>query len=463
MTRRAAVYVRISRDKVGAGLGVERQEADCRELADRLGWQVVAVHVDNDLSAYSGKPRPGYRALLADLEAGRVDGVLTWHADRLHRSPKELEHYIGVCQPRDVPTATVKAGALDLATPTGRAVARTVGAWARFEVEHMAERQQRARLQAATDGRWSGGRRPYGYGADGATVMPAEASEVRTACAEVLAGRSLRAIAADLNARGSRTSTGKRWRSDSLREVLLRPRNAGLMVHRGQVVGEAGWPALVDPDVWKAVVAVLTDPMRRTNPGRGPRWLLSGIATCSVCGAPVRSSAAAGRAVYTCSSGKHVIRTAAEVDAYITAIILERLSRRDARELLAPDKKVDTAELHLRDAALRERLDGLAAAYADGAIDGRQLREGTERIRAQRAEVEAQLAASARGSVLAGVVDAVNPVKVWNGLDLDRRRAIVQVLLAVVIHPARRGRRPGWQPGESYFDLRTVQVIPKRG
>jgi DNA invertase Pin-like site-specific DNA recombinase len=463
MSRRAAVYVRISRDKVGAGLGVERQEADCRKLAADLGWEVVGVYPDNDLSAYSGKPRPRYRELLAAIRAGQVDAVLVWHTDRLHRSPAELEEYIAVCQPRDVPTVTVKAGALDLATPTGRAVARTVGAWARFEVEHMAERQQRARLQAATDGRWSGGRRPFGYGPDGTTVIPVEAAEVRTACAEVLAGRSLRAIAADMNARGSTTSTGKPWRSDSLRDVLLRPRNAGRMVHRGQVVGEAGWPALVDLDTWMAVVGVLTDPSRRTNPGRGPRWLLSGIATCSVCGAPVRSTSASGRPTYTCSSGKHVVRSAGEVDAYVAAVILERLGRPDARELLAPNRAVDTAELHLRDTALRERLDGLAAAYADGAIDGRQLREGTERIRAQRAEVEAQLAANARGSVLAGVVDAPDPAAVWRGLDLDRRRAVVQVLVEVVIHPARRGRRPGWQPGESYFDPRTVQVTPKRG
>jgi site-specific DNA recombinase len=207
---------------------------------------------------------------------------------------------------------------------------------------------------------------------------------------------------------------------------------------------------------------VLTDPMRRTNTGSGPRWLLSAIATCGVCGAPVKSHGAGGRATYTCRSSKHVVRSAGEVDAYVTRIILERLSRPDARELLVPDKAVDTSELHLRDAALRERLDGLAAAYADGAIDGRQLREGTERIRAQRAEVEAELAASARGSVLAGVVDAPDPAAVWEGLDLDRRRAVLQVLVDVVIRPARRGRRPGWQPGESYFDPRSVEVTPRR-
>jgi len=68
MSRRAVLYTRISKDREGAGLGVERQRADCLELAERLGWQIVGHHSDNDLSAYTGKPRPGYKALLEDID-----------------------------------------------------------------------------------------------------------------------------------------------------------------------------------------------------------------------------------------------------------------------------------------------------------------------------------------------------------------------------------------------------------
>src|SRR6478736_1834742 len=44
---RATIYARISRDREGAGLGVQSQEFDCRELADRLGWTIVSTHTDN--------------------------------------------------------------------------------------------------------------------------------------------------------------------------------------------------------------------------------------------------------------------------------------------------------------------------------------------------------------------------------------------------------------------------------
>ena len=71
-----------------------RQEADCRKLAEDRGLTVTQVYVDNDLSAYSGEPRPGYKALLGSARDGLLDVLLAWHPDRLHRSPVELEEFI---------------------------------------------------------------------------------------------------------------------------------------------------------------------------------------------------------------------------------------------------------------------------------------------------------------------------------------------------------------------------------
>src|SRR3546814_9581184 len=61
MSTTAVIYARISRDREGAGLGVDRQLQDCRELADRLGLTVGNTFRDDDTSAYSGKPRKGDR------------------------------------------------------------------------------------------------------------------------------------------------------------------------------------------------------------------------------------------------------------------------------------------------------------------------------------------------------------------------------------------------------------------
>src|SRR5699024_9459204 len=136
---KAAIYVRISQDRTGAGLGVDRQVEDCTALAESRHLDIVDVYTDNDVSAYSGKPRPAYTRLLDDLRAGRVDVVLAWHEDRLHRAPRELEDYIDACS-RGVPTYFAKSGDLDLTTASGRMTARIRGAVARQESEHKAER-----------------------------------------------------------------------------------------------------------------------------------------------------------------------------------------------------------------------------------------------------------------------------------------------------------------------------------
>ncbi len=94
------MYARISEDREGAGLGVERQLGDQCALFSQLGLRLAGVYTDNDLSAFTGRPRPDYLAMLADLDAGRARVVTAWHTDRLHRTPRELESYIDLAERR---------------------------------------------------------------------------------------------------------------------------------------------------------------------------------------------------------------------------------------------------------------------------------------------------------------------------------------------------------------------------
>jgi len=75
-----AVYCRISKDPARMEVGVERQRADCVELANRLwGEAEVRVFVDNDLSAADPTvERPQWRAMLDALRCGEVDEVVAY-------------------------------------------------------------------------------------------------------------------------------------------------------------------------------------------------------------------------------------------------------------------------------------------------------------------------------------------------------------------------------------------------
>lgn len=132
---RTAIYASISNDRERAGLGVEGQENDCRELAEHLRREVVEAFVDNDISAHSGKTRPAYRAMLEAARTSHIQEVIASHTDRLHGRTLELEEFVRVAETHHLHVQTVTAGETDLATPTGRMVARMLGAAAQHEVE----------------------------------------------------------------------------------------------------------------------------------------------------------------------------------------------------------------------------------------------------------------------------------------------------------------------------------------
>lgn len=483
--KRAAIYCRISADKTGAGLGVERQEQDCRELADRLGWTIEVVRTDNDISAFGGKKRPGYLALLEDIKAGRIDGVLVWHTDRLHRSPVELEAYIRACEPGHgrpaVETQTVKAGLLDLATPTGRMVARTLGNIAHFEVEHMIERMKAAKKQMRADGRKQGGPRPYGYRRDGngsMIVVEEEAAEIRAAATRVLAGEALTAIARDMNERGVRTPTeghrngGKKWHTTSLRVVLSRASNAGLIEHDGQIIGPALWEPILDEGTWRGLKAIFADPSRLCSPpGPIPRRLLTGMLRCGVCketGFGTRRTHVVidnGRQwAYYCRRNC-VSRRMDLLDEWVEWLVFERLSRPGAAAAFKPD--VDHVELEGRRKGLRARLDELGTAFGNGDIDAQQMAAASRPLLAALKEADDAMAASFRGSVLdeAPLQNREQIEAWWARLPMARRRAIVQFLMEIVVYPTKGRPKPaGYRVGMPHpldDDPKVLKVVWK--
>lgn len=455
---RAAIYCRISRDRVGAGLGVDRQERECRELAKRLGLEVVLVLADNDLSAYSGKRRPSYEQLLDAITAGTVDVVIAWHPDRLHRSPKELERYIDVCEPRSVPTHSVKAGELDLATASGRMTARIVGAVARHESEHKSERIKSQRDELAASGGFNGGIRRFGYEPDGVTVRMVEAELIAGATRKIVAGASVGSVARWWNGTGITTSRGNAWTPVLARQVLLRPRNAGLREHRGKVAGKAAWPAVVSEDQWRAVVAVLTDPARRWQGSLSLKWQGSDIYVCGKCGARMRSSAMrtarGNQPTYRCRAAAHNAILAVPVDELVDEVA-KRVLREHGADLLAVDRSGEVKALREDAVALQQRIDALAD---DLDIDERTLARRDRALRSKLTEVEGKLAQFSSGSPLAGIADAPDPGAAFEALtDVERRRGVVGALMSVTISNAtRRGRAPAGQ-----IDYDRVDIEPK--
>jgi site-specific DNA recombinase len=92
---RYATYLRISIDRTGEELAVERQREDCERIAQEHGWKLVGEYVDNSIIASDRrKTRPGYNELMAAYGADMFDALVCWDLDRLTRQPRELEDWI---------------------------------------------------------------------------------------------------------------------------------------------------------------------------------------------------------------------------------------------------------------------------------------------------------------------------------------------------------------------------------
>ncbi|WP_457950478.1 recombinase family protein [Pseudarthrobacter sp. alpha12b] len=461
---KAIVYLRISQDRTGERAGVTRQREDCLRRAAERGWQVVDVQTDNDISAAGKRKRPGFDALLKAVAAGTVQVVVAWDLTRLQRSRRDEVRLYELCQAKGVILSLVNGADLDFSTAAGRFVADSLGSVARLEIEMKSDRQRRAQVQAAEQGRRTGGRRPFGYDADGITVRPAEAAAIATAYESVLYGVPLREVARQWNAQGfvtgqARYAAGHEgepspWRADSVRAVLLNPRNIGKRAHNGEIVADAVWPAIVAPERFEAVVAILRNPARRSGKPGG-RQLLSGLAVCGVCGATVHAGGTTRPGVrnYRCSgSSGHLSRRAEPVEEYVEAMAVAVLSRADASHLVHDKSHPDLAALAAEAVGVRERLDALAVDFADGSLTASQLRAATNRLRERLTEIDASLADAGKVDVLGPLVAAKDVRMAWDGLSVSRKRAALEVLMKIVIHPPGRGVRR--------FDPSTVDLIP---
>lgn len=265
------------------GLGVARQLKDCRALADKAGWTVVAEFEDNDISASGGKNRPAYERLKALMEAKAVDVVIVYAADRLHRNPRELEDWIDLAARTGINIHSVTNGTIDLSTPDGKTMARVVTAFAAGEVAKTKARILRKHLELAEAGAWPG-RKSYGYTAAG-EVVEEEAAVIREMAARVLHGEGYNDIARDLTARGIPTAQGAKWRAASIQGILKAPRIAGFRVHHGEIAAKGQWDPIVSEETFAMLRAKLASAQPEGKKRGGARkHLLTGLLVCSKCG-----------------------------------------------------------------------------------------------------------------------------------------------------------------------------------
>lgn len=480
---RAAIYARISEtddryDKVSA------QVKACRDLAKREGYTVAAVFQDDGISAYKDTNRPGFLSLLEAVERREFDVLLAVAEDRFARQPRVSIQLGELCAEADTTWHTLRDGRLNPGSQEGEILSFFRGAQGRQEQRNKIEAIKRRFEKQRAEGLPLWGVRPFGFELNRIDHREDEAAEIRWAYEHVLNGGSLGSIMRAWEERGMRTTRGNSFSYATVRQALLRPRNAGLMERDGAVIEDvpAAWEPIVSRSTWEAARAVLLDPGRSTTSSREPRWLAAGLIYCW-CGSAMRSGSGSDRKgrfpVYRCAErlvehadGKrHVSIKPDDLDPLVRDAVISAFLLSPPSSL--PSKSAELADVQRDQARLREIRQGIAdllAMVGTPGVTAASVTKRTTELGVEAEKIEARIEEHARQSAHAAMlVDA--HAALWAGqlpgrrskdrskrvsiaaaadvkeqlgqrfdsLPLEQRRTLVRTLLVVTVDAWQRG------------------------
>jgi site-specific DNA recombinase len=428
--------VRLSR-MADESTSVERQREQIATWSRLHSHTVAHITEDTDVSgAVPAFARPGLGPWLTDSAlSARWSILVVSKLDRCTRSVADLCDLIDYCQANGKVLVSI-AESFDLGTPAGRMVATILASVAAFERERTAERRKEAAAWLRKNARYAGGGIPFGYQpeelpAGGWRLVPdpEEAALINRLADDVIRGRSLMSLCAELTEVGVPTSKGReRWHATTLARILKSPMLIGQIPYNGTVARDDDGvvvrrqPILTD-EKWSRVQSALArSSTARTSARSSP---MIGVLFCALCGQPMHLLRrndrpnyfyrCGGRRLNGCQA-RHVPQ--APIEDMITSGLLDACGDvQMADEVVIPGED-HTAEL----AAVEEALSHMEDQLVGGDVSPEAWGRAVARLEKRQAQLRAQPQVPARSEwVLTGKTFA----RTWAELNEDGRRALL--------------------------------------
>lgn len=486
-------YLRVSKDTGGTGRSPDQQHAENVRAIREQGWSLHPdpPYRDTDRSAsrYAKLAREDFRRLVTDLASGEfgADVLAIWESSRGSRRVGEWVDLVDLCKERNILIwVTTHGRSYDPARARDRRSLLEDAVDAEYESDKISERRRRSARAAAEEGR-PHGRNIYGYRRvyDSETrallrvePRPGEAEVIVEAARRVLSRESFYSIARDFNARGVPTRSRKRvppldhngWTPSEVKQMLRLPAYAGKRDHKGVIVGDGMWPALIPFEQWQHLQAIMST-QRSTSPrDHTAKYLLTGIALCGVCGTPLKCHqrnyyprrpgpdgvvppprkvryyicpGIPGRKRAGATTGWHAGITMASLDEYVTNLVLDHLGPHGVdghTDLQLPNDEALRADL-LSEIAGHEAYLESARAQAAASRRFELALDQERRIRPMINAARRKLAALDRVDPLAQCLAGAADVRAsWDALDLEDQRRVVRATVTLIVN--RAGKRP---------------------
>lgn len=382
---RAAAYLRLS-EMTDSTTSPERQREGVTQFIARQGWVFEPeqdLYEDWDRSAYSSRSRPGFAALVKEVEAGRYNHLVVYRMDRLARSFTQWGTIIEAAKKSEciIYSATEGINSRDASAVFGILAGMS---WA--ESSTISTRVRAAREKQFAAGRWPGGNRPFGWAPiqhpDGVgktlEINEVEAQHLRQAVTDILAGSSIRSICHSWNKNNIPTAAGGTWHPSRLSAIMRNPLLKGYRQERGAIVtDEQGmpiqhYPPLIDAATFAELQKTLNE--KKKHPSLGGKALLAGVIICGLCRGPLMGRPGSARASYSCSTsatrGKSVCVGVSVGQTAVERVVTDVLGRMNPAQVLALlQEEVTPSDARNTLANATERYNRLLDLYEAGDIN----------------------------------------------------------------------------------------------
>ncbi|HMT44091.1 MAG TPA: recombinase family protein [Chakrabartia sp.] len=232
------------------------------------GWQLIPDYYDDGGFSGGSMARPALKALLDDIEAGKVDVIVVYKVDRLTRSLADFAKIVEILDAKGASFVSVTQS-FNTTSSMGRLTLNVLLSFAQFEREVTGERIRDKVAASRARGMWMGGCVPTGYNVvDRKLVIePAAAQLVKHMFRRYLELGSVTLLADELDAQGHRTPIrtsrsgrthgGVKFSRGMLYQLLRNRTYIGEVTHKGSVYpGEHD--AIIDRDMFEKAATFLT-------------------------------------------------------------------------------------------------------------------------------------------------------------------------------------------------------------
>ena len=379
------------------------QLAEIRDLAQKEGLRIVDVLTESQSAKTPG--RPVFNDMLARIEKGEADGILSWHPDRLARNSLDGGKLIWL-----VDTGTIK----DLRFCTyrfdpsaqGKFMLSIMFSQSKYYVDNLSENIKRGIRQKLKAGIWPQ-KAPLGYINDRQARIivpdPVRAPLIRELFERYATGQySLAALRDSMEGSGLVGTHGSLAISN-IQYILNNPVYYGLIDFKGECYEGKHMP-LVTKKLYDACQAVMQQRLK-PKPSSLKPYLYRGVFHCGECGCLITTETHKGHDYLRCTKRKgpcsqRYVRAEAVAEQVAAAVKTLVLPAEDADWLLAALEQEQAADSRSHEnttAGVREqvvavdrKMDRLTTAYLDAAVSMEEYRSAKKSLIQKKHDLEDQ-------------------------------------------------------------------------